>query len=257
MRTAKLSGEHLWSAWIRDLFPEIDKFVFRRQMEDAPTAHWWTSNDLDLTAKVVCESCNNGWMSDLEAGYAKLALTPMILSESEQILTLHRVASIPAFTFKCAVVGHFMDRNSKRHRYFIPPAALRRFARTLDIPAGVQMWIACARSEARHGTLRMRYKNTPVRAVNGFHQYAFIYSVGRFCVQMTIARWTNSRARKLGHPLFTQPTFWNDLSIPLWPSDGTQIHWPAQQHLSDQFIEAFSDRWARLAIPTFPLHPRR
>lgn len=223
-------------------------------MADAPKATWWTSNHLDLTAKVVCETCNNGWMSDIENDHAKPALTPLILSDSEQILTAQKIASIAVFMFKHAVIGHFMDRSSNRYRSLFSPTTLHRFARTLAIPDGVQVWIACSRSESRPGSLRMRYKKTPIGAVNGFHLYIFTYSIGFFCVQMTIGRWTNGRNRKLlPFGLIPDPA-WDDYSVPLWPTDDAPIHWPPRFHLSDQFLEAFSDRWKRGALPAIPLH---
>jgi len=112
---AKLSGEHLWSAWIRNLFPDEEKFVFRRQFADAPIAKWWESKNLDPTAKVVCEPCNNEWMSELENDHAKPALTPMIVSASSQTLTPSKASSIASFMFKQAVICHFMDRTSTRY----------------------------------------------------------------------------------------------------------------------------------------------
>jgi hypothetical protein len=33
---------------------------------DGRVVRTWRSRDIDMTAKVVCEGCNNGWMSDLE-----------------------------------------------------------------------------------------------------------------------------------------------------------------------------------------------
>lgn len=131
-------------------------------------------------------------MSELENVHARPALTPLILSESPHRLTPRNAASIVAFMFKQAVICHFMDKTSARYRPLFPAATLRRFAKTLEIPKNVQVWTASFRSETRHGTLRMRYKDTPLGAVNGFQLYAFTYSVGFFCGQMTIGRWTQT-----------------------------------------------------------------
>jgi hypothetical protein len=52
-RTAKLTGEHVWSDWLNSIFP--------------PSTYFYR-----LKAKIVCRACNNGWMSNLESQHAKL-----------------------------------------------------------------------------------------------------------------------------------------------------------------------------------------
>lgn len=65
---ARLSGEHIWSAWVGKLYgrPTPRRFTFRQMDRDGRVVRTWRSRDIDMTAKVVCEGCNNGWMSDLE-----------------------------------------------------------------------------------------------------------------------------------------------------------------------------------------------
>jgi hypothetical protein len=76
MRFAKMSGEHLWSDWITKVLPPMrHHFTLRDQFGGVEQ---FTKTSLDLTAKVVCEQCNNGWMNDLENNEAKPALTDMI-----------------------------------------------------------------------------------------------------------------------------------------------------------------------------------
>ena len=80
----KISKEHLWGAWWKDYYPpsEQDKLI-----RDSHTITKYDSNNeevdakgqfsnvgapLSATTKVVCEKCNNTWMSQIEAGMKKV-----------------------------------------------------------------------------------------------------------------------------------------------------------------------------------------
>lgn len=132
--------------------------------------------------------------------------------------------------------------------------ALRRFATTLEIPKNVQVWTASVRSETRHGTLRMRYKNTPPGAVNGFQLYVFTYSVGFFGEQITIGRWTSSSNRKSFPFALVADRIWEEFSAPLWPVAHVNHDWPLRSSLTDQLLEALCDRWRKVAVPQIAFH---
>ena len=52
---AKISGEHVWSEWMA-LFPGPKTYL------DIMRRRNWVSSHLNWKAKVVCITCNNGWM---------------------------------------------------------------------------------------------------------------------------------------------------------------------------------------------------
>ncbi len=227
------------------------KFLFWKQLPSDSDIKVWESESLDAKAKVVCEICNNGWMSDLESKYAKPAMRRLILSDNPVTLDRQQIASISRFAFKTSVIGDHMQRGKTP---FFPSAVRRRFARTLEIPFGIQVWLGCIGAfDLRHGIFRMRYGRTPVGAVNGFHYYAFTYGVGRFCLQVTATRWTKGRLRRVSSPRLTQNRFWDSFSAACWPDNGNPVHWPPAEHLSEQGLDAFSDRWKRVRVPAFSL----
>jgi hypothetical protein len=233
-----------------ELFADT-KFFFRKKLAADTDVTVWPSDSLDVTAKVVCEKCNNSWMSDLESQYAKPAMRDMILSPNPVTLGPQQIVSITTFAFKSSVIADHMQRGK---RPFFPADVRRRFARSLRIPGGVQIWLGCIGDlDPHHGIFRMRYANTPIGAVNGFHLYAFTYGIRRLCFQVTAARWTKGRLRRVGGPWLTQGPIWDGFSVPCWPSDGALIHWPPPQHLSNQVLDAFSERWKRVMVPTFSL----
>src|SRR3954468_13090910 len=108
--SAKLSAEHIWSEWMRDLLP-IKRFRFYRRDENRVPVTTWNKSNLDVTAKVVCKRCNEGWMSDLESSHAKVALQPLILGDQHITISEKRSRSLALFAFKTAVVIDHMGRD--------------------------------------------------------------------------------------------------------------------------------------------------
>src|SRR5271154_5981831 len=100
--TANRSGEHLWSNWINDLVPGRKKFTIRD--ENGNIVREWQSKELDWKAKVVCQRCNNTWMSDIENDHAKPAMTDLITGKVDVPITESKARSLALFGFKTAVV---------------------------------------------------------------------------------------------------------------------------------------------------------
>jgi hypothetical protein len=121
----------------------------------------------------------------------------------------------------------------------------RAFAATLTIPTGVQMWLA---SVARQrGIFASYYFATKPGASRGFEFNVFTYGFGHLVIQVVAARWKKKANRRhASPPILTQDPAWDSVSVPFWPSDGTPISWPPPQHLGDQIVNKFINRWAHL-----------
>ena len=235
------------------------RHIFRRQSADEPDVRMWEAKSVNIKAHVVCATCNNGWMSDLENKHAKPAMQELILSDSPVSLTPERIHSIVLFAFKTAIVCHRMQR--KTSPYFpasvFTDSKLRRFASSLYLPMGIQVWLGCvAKNESRNGVLRMRYSKTPAGVPNGFKLYVCTFAFGRFIWQLTASEWTKARQRRSSLPTVTQHPQWNAMAVPVWPLpiDCRNINWPPSQQLVAETIDAFGDRWKRFGVPaiTFP-----
>ena len=133
---AKLSGKHVWSEWMNALFPGTKRFQFL----DILKRRNWSANQIDWKAKVVCEPCNNGWMSRIEQEHAKPAMADLIAGKVDIPIPQSRATSIAFFAFKTAVVVEYLSRGRKYH--FFPREVRFRFRQSLDIPPTVNMWMA-------------------------------------------------------------------------------------------------------------------
>ena len=110
------SREHVWSAWIGDLF-KSPGYNFHRFNIGTGGLKKWRRPTLDEKSKVVCCECNHGWMSDLE-GRSKVAFSGMIRDGAEVCLLSRGIALLAAFAFKCAVIADHAD--SRGGPFFSP-----------------------------------------------------------------------------------------------------------------------------------------
>jgi hypothetical protein len=96
-------GEHAWSDWMNKLITgKLFRFASFTETGEIRT---WRKRKLDAKLPVVCEPCNNGWMSDLENKDAKPAIKDLIVSDKIVKLSPERLKSIARFAFKTAVVA--------------------------------------------------------------------------------------------------------------------------------------------------------
>ena len=59
--------EHVWPEWARKfLFPNGGDMRVRHATDDADPHREYSGPQASIKARVVCEACNGGWMSDLE-----------------------------------------------------------------------------------------------------------------------------------------------------------------------------------------------
>jgi Zn ribbon nucleic-acid-binding protein len=237
---ANLTCEHLWSKWAeKHLIAGSYLHVHREEENDV--IKMWQKKKLDHKARVVCGECNNSWMSELESAIQSVT-KDMMFNGVQTTLSARDLATIAAFGFMKAVVADHM--HSKR-----PPiltfSERRLFARTLQIPGGVQMWLSS--TVFLRGLFKSQYVEIEPPDGRTFYLQAFTYGLGHFVIQVVICRWKKKVLRRHAHPPFLrQAVGWIPMSIPFWPHDGTPVRWPPATHLSDQIIDKFVQRWTRI-----------
>jgi hypothetical protein len=235
---ATLTAEHCWGVWISELMP-TDEFTIVRRNEDG-TFKQWQAPELNVTTKVVCDRCNNEWMSDLEVE-AKATLGNMMLYGSPISLLPIGIASIAAFAFKGAVIATLMHPNRGP---FHSEADRHRFADDRTLPDGFQIWISSLPKQ--RGAFKSYWHETRPNARYNFQLDVFTFAAGFFALQATTFKWGTRHDRRHKPPLFLiQNPVFDDISVPLWPSDGSPLLWPPSKHLPEASFEDFVTRWAR------------
>jgi hypothetical protein len=237
------SREHLWAEWIGKVLAR-NQYRLRRKTQNG-VFHQWQSSTLNVKARVVCTQCNTTWMSDLESE-VRLILRDMILHNAAVSILPRGIASLAAYAFMKAVIASHMK--SDRAPFF-SRTACARFAATLEIPPGVQVWTAAMRSGVfLDGTFKTLYGKSHGDSVPNFETHVCTLAVRYVVLQTVAGRFTKHSWLPFN---LAQDVKWDNFSIPLWPSDGTPITWPPYQHLSDDTIEAFCNRWGVFDFPTW------
>jgi hypothetical protein len=196
---------------------------------------------------VVCEQCNNTWMSDV-TNRVKQAFSGMIIDGERVSLAPPDASLLAAFVFMKSVVA---DHATRRDDPFFTRAVREKFRASLAIPAEVQMWIAAYQGDSRYSGRCTTAILTPTSPgpIDGIEFYIFTYVVGRLVVQTHASRWTriDQRARPL--PDVTPGGNWSAAAVPFWPDNGIPVNWPPPKYLGDKdnIIERFINRFK---VPT-------
>jgi hypothetical protein len=140
--TQKRAKEHVWPRWLQEFLGESD-------VERTET-HVTTSGQVvsqrrhaarALVAGGICESCNNGWMNDLELRAAKI-LKPLLAGRtvSGRVLPQQDARTLALWTFKTAIVRNL----ATNYRQLVPRWHYQHLHAAQSIPDCVYIDIAVA-----------------------------------------------------------------------------------------------------------------
>jgi hypothetical protein len=140
-RSGKLTGEHLWADWLRELLSNKEApFPHRRTSTIGGLDHQWLMPPFTLRVNEVCRACNNGWMSELEE-QAKPLLKPMILGKPTQLSERDQV-TLATWAAKTAMVYQL----TTKHRA-IRPYEYEYLRLHLKPRSPAQVWLATRTNE--------------------------------------------------------------------------------------------------------------
>jgi len=128
----KISNEHAWPNWIRDLFPAGPTTIIGTRPGRKNIVYSPREGDMGVTVNAVCKAtCNEGWMSVIEET-VKPFLAPMIRDGVATTLTPIQQATLTRWAVKTAMVFEFTDRKSQPFYTFEERNAVRRGLLPMD-----------------------------------------------------------------------------------------------------------------------------
>ncbi|MGH2922380.1 MAG: hypothetical protein ACRDKU_09965, partial [Gaiellaceae bacterium] len=86
--------------------PERITSVTHTQKSEGEELRTWTAGKLDMKVRRVCESCNNGWMSELEKA-AQPVLLPLIEGKSKKLVPVEQEV-VAVWAIKTALMCEFL-----------------------------------------------------------------------------------------------------------------------------------------------------
>lgn len=233
MKQAKMSGEHIHSDWMNTVMPGPWKREINSS-EGIHTAH--DSPQLNWKVKVVCEPCNNGWMSNLENKHAKPVLTPLIAGEVHIPISQSSAHSIALFAFKTAIIADLLRKQEGREPFF-SRRIRAAFRKTLDIPASVNMWMCAYATNERRADVLLAYYKTEMPLIGPFELYVCTYAAGGFAFQVV-------SIKSFGLARLAPNRSFDRMSIAFWPKIRPNFVWPPQAAIRsiEEFIQ-YHRRW--------------
>jgi len=246
------SKEHIWSDWFNRVLPHVDGYHFRQGIRDG-TVRMFDAGNLNVKLPVVCQPCNNGWMSELEDKHAKPAMQRLITSNNGTIVPPQQLKSIANFAFKSSVIADHAALQELNNDPFFTFQQRSDFKESLIIPNNVQMWLGVLEKEG-YGIFRAFYYPSPTQSNPRFEIYATTFGAGFLIFQVVACRWIGIGIPD--HvPWVSQGNVWDKSTIPLWPNNGRSAFWPPDKHLTISQAMDFSVRWNQVEVPNLWLKP--
>ena len=230
--------------WLRDALPSGDA---RFRISDADGKPLWEQATFDIQAKVVCATCNNGWMSDLEAICGPLLTDPM-LSGSKLTVGVAQQRAIALWVIKTAVVLEASRRDDvfkhlpEWHARWMPRT--RESGDCADPPPGISVVMFGRRvdpelEDSAYFTVSRSVgiaARTPPHDSKGYVATLVIGYVGFQVFGVNL--------RAGGLPKIWYGPWVVERTIPLWPPAGIAVTWPPALVMSTADALRFADLWA-------------
>jgi hypothetical protein len=229
---ANKSGEHIWSTWMNVFSPGKKRFIRRdatgRVISD------WICGVFNWKAYVVCEKCNNGWMSDIEKWHAKPAMSDLIADKPNIPVPQLQANSIALFAFKTAVILDYMALDREP---FFDRTARHNFRSSHTIPDNVMMFIFRLSYKGR-GDARSGYFDGAISSTQHLKTFVSTFAVGHFGFEVV-----GYHTRGITRVAPRRKDF-DSLAVPFWPVISSGFIWPRASALRTiHDFDSFSLRW--------------
>lgn len=217
------------------LFP-MTGVTFQALGPDGSVTREWSAPNINMKTKVVCGSCNSGWMSRRERDFAKPAMTDLILGNRIGELSRKRAHGLSLFAFKTAVVT---NRSLPETEWFFTASERYAFRKSFTIPNDVTMFLVGVEDVKGAGGFRGFNVFYPDRNHPNLSLNVCSLWVGQLGFQVVSAK--GFKAEKVECPP-TQP----GLISRFYPTIDPQIGWPRKRALSVTAFNGFSNRWNKI-----------
>ena len=219
--------EHAVPAWLLDTLGSSAASLMEVQFrEEAPRKPWFTKDGILINR--FCASCQNGWMSDLEAS-ARPTVGPLA-HDLALWLSREQQALVARWSLKTAMVlegvnaeGQWFYSGAERAGLMTPSAQL---------PEATYIWAGrYAHSGTSYFQSRRMSGDTSGLLSEG---YAVTFGFGHLVLQtLTVRRRRQSKRASL--EIKAGP--WNDCLIQVWPVTTGSIRWPPPLSFSASSID--------------------
>jgi hypothetical protein len=241
------SREHVFSDWMLGMLPPKQRYIFTERVVKRDEYVRYAGKKIKIKAKVVCTTCNNGWMSDLEA-LCQTAMGHLLFNDSLSVLRPDALNTIARFAFKTLVIANHKGLATVPFFSFSIRQDFRLYG---HIPDGVQIWMATRKIIAgkNYGFWKSSHGETDKCFPHAFAMYGCTWNFQNIVLQISAARWQDETRRNSLPPLmFPQDDNWEKASLTIWPLPSGNIQWPPLFYLGDDTLPGYRDRWDTFSV---------
>jgi hypothetical protein len=233
--TDDLTDEHVISKTVRKQLPLVTgvRRIFQgRTSGQRQVLHV-------VLEKAVCQTCNNGWMRDLENDFVAL-LGPQLRNERAARLNPDAQERVATWAIKTALLLQLYSIALDGKNAYAPQDNLTWLVDHVSPPPGSEVWFG--RHNARNRQLHWSrpgamywHDTTPISYVNTFSVgYVVFYVLGND-VQIIAGRPRLSVASLKPPPRFSQ------VVVQIWPGNGDDAVWPSRESLEFDELDTFTN----------------
>jgi hypothetical protein len=234
--------EHLWADWIL----KLRKWgPIRHSIGGSPEKILGSGKQ---TVGTVCRTCNNGWMSGLEA--ENIPLMGSLLHDISAPLDAAQQSLLSAWTMKTAMVFDSVNRRTRTSFYERDECKNLRLTRS--IPDRVHIWMgrsSISTGLAAIGTDLSIVMSDGLQVGMGC---ATTLVVGHLALQVLAMHIFSEHTDKNIGEINPKPGRWNEMLSTIWPIGGRSVAWPPPvtfTNSGESSIATLMDRW-RLGVNT-------
>jgi len=164
-----ITGEHIIAQWFTDALTGSGQLrhAYREDGADQDTRAW-TANKPSFVVNATCESCNSGWMSDLETQASKV-LPPFIRRKPGLRINYKNAPVLARWAAKTGLMFQTIELPENR---VVPVAHFGRLrdAQITTLPSQMRAWIGAVDAlgvwcKSFGGTLNLQNEAVPFYAV--------------------------------------------------------------------------------------------
>ncbi len=240
--------EHVWGKWLRPYIPydipKYDSALFNQDvgMPDSQTLQVKIKggDPRNLTVKCVCEVCNNGWMSRLQASVRDI-VTPMALGykrslSADDLMILAKWSTMVSMTSDYAHPETVSVSRREReffHRYNCPPPTFRIFASRLPLGQWKPTWVRyCMELSDDSGAAQETDSGSPnTQASTHVIGELFLHIIS--CPSYRVVHDWNGISLSSGSPF-----------IQVWPPSVSSVHWPLVNTITGDMADMIAGAFA-------------
>ena len=242
-----LTEEHVWPQWVsRLLFGEYgsNRFVHVRST-GGNTTGLWESRNIDVTTDVVCDKCNNVWLSQFENDDIKPLATPLILGSHDVLLPPVAQWKVAAWAYKMAMLLEVS--NPDRPRRFFTAADRKHFRDTTLANEHVRVFLSKYRYGQHPAHAHLPVHNFTEREGDrrSFDLKISTMTAGALGMQVLAVR--SASSGELVYASEVEFEFLGkarDAIVRIWPPSSDAVRWPPVQTMTPQDVEDWTDMWA-------------